>query len=996
MARRVFQLAKELGVKSTAVVAKCQAEGLDIKNHMSTLSAGLEATIREWFSTGENATTVETAAPVDLEKVKNTKARKKKEGEHGTVEVHEDFVAVAEMDVDEAVETETEAAEPAACAVSIEEIKSGEHEKAEDEQAELVTRSDEDDTLAAATAISQETKPAQSPHLHLDEKSGRPRRMSPKELHEHEEQREHVTTEVVEEEKTTEAAPQEKAAAHQLETETIEARSDTPEPPQQVGPRIIARELPKPPEPSKEPPKPAEFVPAPAVLQGPKVIRTEAAETTLQPPSSRGNRRGALNTRPEISDAKKAAPAPDDPAGSKRRRKDKQVAGATDTEDASKKKTSRSQRRRGSSRRYETTEPDTQEWRNRDLLERQQRLDQASGSKLHRKEQQLARHEYASTGGYAFRTKIDKAVVKEPITIKELSSAIGIRANEIIAKLMAMGTMANINQALETNAAMAVALEFGIELEVEEKTLLWDDLAGEFEKEADETRLQKRPPIVAFLGHVDHGKTSLLDRIRQADVTAGEAGGITQHIGSYLFDDGSRRVAFLDTPGHKAFTEMRSRGATMTDVLVLVVAVDDGVMPQTEEAINHAKAANVPIIVALNKMDLPNADENRVLGQLADKGLLPTEWGGDVEVVRTSAATGMGVDDLLEYLDYVAELNNLQAVDEGPATGWVVESEMTSYQGAVARMLVKGGKLKAGDIIVSRCAYGRIRTMYDATGKTITEAGPSTPVEVTGLDEIPVAGDRFYVVDNITRAAQIAGEQRTQKREKKLAQRRQITLDNLFTEIAAGALKELNVIVKADVQGSVDVLCNTIQEMNTKEVAVKILHAAVGGVTESDVLLAQASNAIIIGFQVVADDRARSLAEREGVEIRLYRVIYQISDDIKKALEGMLEPYIEEKPLGRVEVRQLFRISRLGVIAGCYVTEGVVNRSARFRVIRDNVVIRDNSPLQSLRRGKDDSSEVRHGYECGIKLVGFDAIKEGDILEAYELVEVNRTLDSVK
>ena len=499
---------------------------------------------------------------------------------------------------------------------------------------------------------------------------------------------------------------------------------------------------------------------------------------------------------------------------------------------------------------------------------------------------------------------------------------------------------------------------------------------------------------IGTIGHVDHGKTSLLDRIRQSNVTKGEAGGITQHIGSYLYDNGKHQVAFLDTPGHKAFTEMRARGANMTDIVVLVVAADDGVMPQTEEAISHAKAAEVPIVVALNKVDMPNADVNKALGQLAERELVSSEWGGSTEIVKTSAITGEGIDDLVEHLEYIAELQQLKARTGGPATGWVIESEMTIGRGSVARLLIKEGQLKPSDTVVSGCSYGRVRTMQDVTGKSLKSAGPATPVEITGLNEVPVAGDRFYVVESIPKAAEIATEQQRQNREANLARQNQVTLENLFSEIAAGEIKELNVIIKADVQGSVDVLCNSITELNTSEVAVRVLHAAVGGVSESDVLLAQASGAIIIGFQVIADDRSRSLADKESVEIRHYNVIYQITDDIKLALEGMLTPSIEEKSLGRAEVRQIFRISRIGVVAGCYVTEGLINRSNKTRVVRDGIVIRDNNTIDSLRRIKNDVAEVRSGLECGIKLVGFNDLKTGDLIEAYELVEHSRTLES--
>jgi len=596
------------------------------------------------------------------------------------------------------------------------------------------------------------------------------------------------------------------------------------------------------------------------------------------------------------------------------------------------------------------------------------------------------------TAGYVKPSRIEKAVVKQPIMIKDLSAAIGVRTGDILGKLMQMGVMATINDRIEKASAEMIALEYGIELTVEEQIPLLQQLQAEFDREIPEEDLKPRPPVVAFLGHVDHGKTSLLDRIRQANVVQGEAGGITQHIGSYLYDDGKRRVTFLDTPGHKAFTAMRARGANMTDIVVLVVAADDGVMPQTEEAINHAKAAGVPIVVALNKIDLPSTNEHKVLGELAAKDLVSSAWGGSTEVVRTSAVTGEGIEDLVEHLDYVAELHNLRAKSDGPATGWVIEAEMTTGQGVLARLLIKQGSLKPGDIVVSGKSCGKVRTVLDAQGRRLKEAGPSTPVEITGLDEVPRAGDRFFVVDGITRAAEIAQEQKNAEREKELSQRKQITLENLFQEISAGQVRELNVIVKADVQGSVDVLTRTLMELNTAEVAVRVLHASVGGITESDILLAEASNAVVIGFHVSMEEHARTLAETSGVEVRLYKIIYQISDDIRKALEGMLSPQEQEKVSGHAEVRNLFRISRLGVIAGCYVTDGSIKRSAQARLIRDGIVIRDTIAIESLRRNKDDVTEVRNGLECGIKLAEFDDLKTGDIIETFEIVRVGRTL----
>ncbi len=925
---RVHNLAKELNVKSTAIVDKCQAEGLPIKNHMSTVSVGLEATIREWFSAGAHTTTVELTEKVDLEKVKVKKSRKRKP-----------------IKTDESPSEDT--------------VESPEETDAhETEQPEV----DSDEKVSPA-------EPSGSDGLD-GPRAARPKRLSPKEIaEEHQEDLTEESAAAVQEEDSDASEETEQAPAAQAQEET------PPEP--RMAPGMM-----KPSAAPKEPVKPQEeFVPTPAVLQGPKVIRVERADTVHIPP--RGPKRPAAPRSASLPVEPNVVP---DSGVGKRPKKGKKSAGEADWE-GEKKRTARG-RRHG--RGHDPAQ--VHQWGDRDLQERQERLALASGKKLHGRQRRMS--EDGHPGGMAAPQAIESAKVKEPITVKDLSSAIGVRGNIIIGKLMGMGIMASINQVLDSDAASMVAMEFGIELVIEKKKLLLDELQNEFDSaEVDEDKLSPRPPVVAFLGHVDHGKTSLLDRIRKASVADGEAGGITQHIGSHLYDDGKNRVTFLDTPGHKAFTEMRARGANMTDILVLVVAADDGIMPQTEEAINHAKAAGAPIVVALNKIDLPNANVNRVLGQLAEHDLTPSEWGGTTEVVQTSAATGEGIQDLVEHLEYIAELNNLRARSEGAATGWIVESEMSIGQGVVARLLVKAGKLKTGDIIVSGKSQGRVRTLRDPLGNELEFAGPSMPVEISGLDEMPNAGDRFFILDDITKAVAIAEEQRVSRREEKLGKRRQITLENLFTEIAAGEVRELNMIIKADVQGSVDVLVNTAQELNTDEVAVRVLHAAVGGISESDIVLAEASNAIVVGFQVVADEHARQLAEQSGVEVRLYRVIYNLVDDVKLALEGMLKPRIEEKQLGRVEVRDTFKISRIGVIAGCYVTEGAIPRSAKVRLIRDNIVVNDELRIESLKREKNDASEVRSGLECGIKLARFDDIKVGDIIEAYEMIEITRKLD---
>ncbi|MCH9021283.1 MAG: translation initiation factor IF-2 [Planctomycetes bacterium] len=923
MVLRIHQLAKELGVKSTAIVEKCQAEGLDVKNHMSTVSVGLGETVREWFSEGDDGTAVESTAKVDLKKVKERRPKpraKAKESPAKEVEAEESgTVAVLEKP-----------SEPAVAELVVE-------KRAE---AELVE----------------------------EKKAVRPRRKSPKELATAEtadgglEQVSSPAAEAVEQE----GEPGVKAAV----AEVSQGAAEVEEKPQAPQVKAVA-------------PKP--FVPVPTKLQGPEVVRVESVEEPRVPSRRRDQKEETVGSGE--GDLKESAAKEERGKRGGRRRSLSDLEGRG--EGGGKRSRVKTVGGRDESRRGGEGRKGGRDWQ-----ERQERLEQASGMQLHRRERRLAQEDKdVPVAGRVVH--IDKAVVKEPVTVRELSLAISERTSEIMGKLMKMGVMATVNQEIEAEAAKLVALEFGVELTVEARVLLLDQLQAEFDKEVSEDELGPRPPVVTFLGHVDHGKTSLMDRIRNANVVAGEAGGITQHIGSYLFDDGKRRVTLLDTPGHKAFTAMRARGANMTDIAVLVIAADDGVMPQTEEAISHAKAAGVSVVVAMNKIDLPDVDENRLLGQLSEKGLVPTMWGGDVEVVRTSATTGEGVSELVDHLDYIAELKQLKAKLKGPSTGWVVESEKTVGQGVVARLLIKSGELCVGDVVVSGGSYGRVRTLVDALGRSLKKAGPATPLEMTGLDEVPYAGDRFFVVGDVSRAKSICMEQRAQRREKTLARRRKVTLENLFSEIKAGELKELNVIIKADVQGSIDVLSKSILEMNTSEVAVRVLHAAVGGISESDILLAEASNAIVIGFHVVTDVRVKALAEEKGVEVRLYRVIYQINDEIKKGLEGMLAPRVEEKELGRAEVREVYKISRYGTIAGCYVTEGKISRSGKARLSRETIVIRDDLSIKSLRRLKDDASEVRSGLECGIHLSDYDDIKVGDVIEVYEQVEVKRTLESV-
>ncbi len=589
-----------------------------------------------------------------------------------------------------------------------------------------------------------------------------------------------------------------------------------------------------------------------------------------------------------------------------------------------------------------------------------------------------------------------KVVVQLPCTIRTFSEALGIPASAVIGKMMELGTMANINADLDAEMAELLAVELGAEVDLRHEATLEDKLAQELQQEDDPASLQPRPPIVTFLGHVDHGKTSLLDRIIDIDVVSGEKGGITQHIRAYRVEKEGRAIAFVDTPGHEAFTEMRARGANVTDIAVLVVAADDGVMPQTEEAISHARAAEVPIVVALNKIDLPGVTSQRALEQLAANELLPTEWGGDVEVVKTSAITGEGIDDLLETLLTVAELHEYTANPDRPGTGTCLEAELHEGRGVVSKLLIEKGTLRVGDVVVCGSAYGRIKAMYDTLNprKRHKEAGPSTPVNVTGLNVAPGAGDHFYVLDDISLARNLAEQRFAQSRQLALGQTRpHVTLENLFERLEEEEVQTLNIILRADVRGSIEAIRKELTKLEHPEVQIKILQASVGGITEADVHLADASDAIIIGFSVVPDEGARLLADQKGVQVRRYDIIYQITDDLRAALEGMLKPEELERELGRALVQQTFQISRLGTIAGCRVLAGTIERNARIRVIRESRVIGDYK-LDSLKRVKDDAREVREGYECGIRLAGFNDLKQGDVLEAYKIEEVRRTFDT--
>ena len=892
---RVYILARELGVKSASIVKKCQDEGLDVRNHMATISAGLAATIREWFSEGENVTTVETAEKVDLDEVRVRRRPQRKKVLEGEEESEIEEITESAVEVAQAIaEPPVQAGAPV--------VETTEAAEAEIPQPEVETVEKPPAAPAATGGVVEELPPEVKEPAKVEEKK--------------------VELDI-------------KPAGPMLEK------------------------------------------PTPAKLSGPQIVRVEAPEVLDRPRGRFKPRHERAVTEPLMYGGPKEKGEPSVAVAGDKKGKHKDRTHGRRKDEVDDESAKRAKLRT--------------KWRQRDIEERQARLTAAGGEGIRvrpsRKITSKAQREAAGP------VRPQRVTINEPITVKDLSSALGVKATDIIGKLIQQGTMATANQTISNELAELVALEFETELVIERRTTLEEDIRKEFEAR-ERKNLTRRAVVAAMLGHVDHGKTSLLDRIRQTHVAAGEAGGITQHIGASQVRWDAKTVTFLDTPGHEAFTAMRARGANMTDIVVLTVAANDGVMPQTVEAIAHSKAAGVPIVVALNKIDLPGVDINRIYAQLSEQGLTPAEWGGDTEVVKTSAVTGQGIGDLLEALDYVAELHDLKADDTIPATGWVVEAKLSAQQGPVATVLIKEGRLSRGDVILAGKTYGRVKAMRDSHGHDLKLATSSMPVEIVGLSDVPQAGDRFYCLDDLNRAKMAAEEGRLLQREQSLSERTQVTMENLFSQIEAGNVKELNLIIRADVQGSVDVLKKYLSELSTSEVRIHILQAITGGITESDVLLAEASNAIIIGFNVVADEHAAKTAESRGVDIRSYNIIYRITEDLQKSMVGLLEPEEQERSLGRVAIRATFKVSRIGTVAGCYVTSGVVTKSAKARLIRDNVIVRDGLAIESLKHVKDDVREVKTGMECGIKLAGFDDVKVDDVLDFYEIVKVARTLQA--
>jgi translation initiation factor IF-2 len=913
-------LAKELGVASKEVIAKCQAEGIELKNHMSTISVGLAESIREWFSAGDDLTSIESAPSVDL-----TKVTRRKKTEAKPVETPAEEQAETDLATEQAPAARGEGLKEAAAA----------GETGETAQSAIAVEEPPTAETPAAASPADEPEP------------------------------------VGESATTAEQPPAEEAP-------TIAAESE-PEPEAPAATEGSDEEAQPPAESEEAGPAGPQLVPTPAELKGPRVVRIEAPEQ-VRTPRPRPPARPATPRGPALSPEEIAAREAES-ASARKKSKGK----ATDERDDSK---------RGKQRRAKSPDPTERlrEWRDQDLIERKERLASATGQGF-RSRKAAERRRQASSGGQSTAPRKGEIEIEAPITLKDYCAAIGVPFARVMRKVMEhTGKMMMINQSIDAETAEIVAMELGVTIKIAQARTEFEKLEDEY-ADRERTNLEARPPIVAMLGHVDHGKTSLLDRIRDTTVAAGEAGGITQHIGASRIETPDGPVTFLDTPGHQAFTNMRARGANLTDVVVLVVAADDGVMPQTAEAIAHAKAAGVQIVVALNKIDLPGVDVNRVYAQLAEHELVPSEWGGTTDVIRTSAQSGEGIEELLTHLSTLSELLELKADATVPARATVIEAEMVSGQGVVARVLVQEGILKTGMTVVCGPGYGRVRSLLDPRGKRIEAAGPGTPVTVVGLDELPDAGDRLYQVDDNKRAQLIAGEVKERRRQAALATTQKAQgLEALLASAGEADTPTLNLIIKADAQGSVETLKAQLGEFPQDKVELRILHAGVGAVTEADVALAQASAAIVIGFHVVADDHARQMAERSGVEIRTYRVIYEILEDVHKALEGLLEPDQQQEQRGVAEVRQIFNVGRLGTIAGCYVTDGIIGRNHRVRLVRDGRIVLENAGIDSLKRFKDDAKEVRAGLECGIKIEKFDDVKPGDRIEAFEIVEVSAKL----
>ena len=932
--KRISEIAKDLGIPSKDVITKCKAEGISddmVKSHASVVSAGLEASIREWFSSGGVATAIETTQHVDVEKIKAKPAAPKKKVGDANGEHHDRAnAAVAEPPPAPGRRVSVPPAPPPA-------------------------------TRPAAP----ESRPA-TPALRVAPAAPiAPVRLAPSEPL-----------------KPAAPAPVPAPTAHPVHPASPAAPEQrapiAPPPP----PRTVVK-----PAPMNVPERPKVVSPAGKKLEiktavklsGPKVVRVEAPEQI----DVRSPRRPSTGVGGPARGGRGVTAGDDDKGARRNKRRSAGDSGLTST----------AKRRPGGAE----DAPVGTGFSEADLAEREARLARAGGYLKQRRREMRARETASGERAHTAAELGGKVEITAPFTIKELAAGTGIKSSDIIKKLFMQGIMATANSGIDVARAQEIMIDFDIELDVKTAKTAEETVADVF---TDRKRLDERPrpPIVTIMGHVDHGKTSLLDKIRNAKVAEGEAGGITQKTSAFRTEvevsGETKHIVFLDTPGHEAFTEMRSRGANLTDVVVLVVGAPEGVMPQTVECINHAKAAKVPIVVALNKMDSPQATEGqlqKIFGQLNEHGLNPVEWGGQTEVVRTSALKGTGIKELLETIDIQSQVLELKADFAGTARGRVVEAALDEGRGPLATIMVLEGELKVGDCIVAGRAFGRVRDITNDRGIRVKAAGPAMPVQVSGIDEVPAAGDPVFVTENLRKAEEAAEQRRERDRLASLHQPK-VTLDSLFSQMKDANVKEILIVLKADVQGSVDVIRSQIEKLSTAEVKVRVLHAAVGGIQESDVLLADASKAVIVGFNVIANGKARSSSEAKGVEVRTYQVIYDIVEDVKKAASGLLEPEIRQEILGHADVRKVFKVTKVGTIAGCYVTDGLVQRDALIRVTRNGVVVENDRVLEQLKRFKDDAKDARAGMECGMKIVGYDDIKEGDVLECYKKVEVKRTL----
>ena len=1000
---RISQLAKDLGVDWKDIKTKCESEGVvdQAKTASSTVSIGLAETIREWFGNGgvATATAVETTAKVE--------ARPKPEPRTKVATGSTDSTAAADAQADaastakgkkapaRAAKTTADAAAPvapsagavaptapvvanapavSAAAPSTAPAAPAAAKVVSKTVPAVATQPVATETRASAPVVSSDAaSSAATPFVipEVPELDLAPRQpgedisvvTSPESVAPHTVVGAPVSPSVIgkahRSTKPVEAAPAavvKPPVRHTIQPASSPPLMNVPKRPENV--RAIGQTL----------------TPTKTALSGPQVIRVEQAEVLPVPrprvtggpggPGFGGSRfggagggRGAGRTTPSSRTGRAADPRGRDFAGS----------GGSGTIDKG---------------------------------ERDKRLAEASGWMKNRRHKTSGGSHGGMGGARVEQGPPSEVHITEPISIKELSEKSGVKASDILKQLVLAGQMATINGSIETERAIEIMMGYEIELIVEEAKSVADIIEERFTARV-RSEERARPPVVTILGHVDHGKTSLLDRIRNTNVASGEAGGITQATSAFQVPvkagDKERVVTFIDTPGHEAFTQMRARGARVTDIVVLVVAADDGVMPQTIESINHSKAAGVPIVVALNKIDKAEATEGniqRIFGQLAEHGLNPVEWGGETEVLKVSATKGTGIQELLEMLDYLADLRDFKADAKGLAQGTCLEAQMEEGRGTVARIIVQEGQLKKGDFIVVGRAYGRVRDIVNDRGQRIESASASTPVAISGLDVLPDAGDKFYCVKSVKEAEQAALERRRIERERELAAPK-ITLDNIFEHMGKGGVKELPLVVKGDVQGSVETLRIVLGKIRTEEVAVSVKHCAVGGINESDVALAEATKAIIVGFNVTSNSKARALAEAKGIEMRLYEVIYDLTDDVAKAASGLLEPELKLEVIGHADVREVYKITKVGAIAGCYVTDGVVERNAQIRVTRGGIVIEKDRRLEQLKRFKDDAKEVRSGNECGMKIDGYNDIKVGDVLECYRTVKVQRSLGAM-